>query len=284
MKNSKTLFQDFVSRIKLQESRDEIQSIGYLVFETVFGLSKAEILTGKNITGESSISRLNEIVLRINAHEPVQYILGEASFYGRMFSVNPAVFIPRPETEELVHVVLDYARLTQKKSCRIVDIGTGSGCIAVTLSMELPGADVFAVDVSEGALAVASSNARKFGANVQFRPLDILQQNLGFAADIIVSNPPYIELGERASMPRNVVQYEPALALFVDSTDPLLFYKAIVGKAKASLNRNGLLAMEINERLGKEARELFLDHSFQDVQILQDVFGKDRIVKGVLSS
>ena len=284
MKNSKTLFQDFASRIKLQESRDEIQSIAYLVFETVFGLSKTEVLAGKNLTEESLIRRLDEITLRINDHEPVQYILGEAAFYSRNFSVNPSVLIPRPETEELARLVIDFARQTQKTNHHIIDIGTGSGCIAVTLSLELPDAEVSAVDISEEALRIALANAQKLGASVKFQQLDILKEKLPFSIDIMVSNPPYIELGERTNMSKNVVQYEPQVALFVDSNDPLLFYNAIVVRATESLRRDGLLAVEINERFGGEVRQLLINHNFRDVRIIQDVFGKDRIVKGVLPS
>src|SRR5687768_5844421 len=152
MKNSKTLFQDFVSRIRLDESRDEIESIAYLVFENLFHLNKAEILTGK-IIAESSSEKLHDVITRINQHEPIQYILGNAHFYGRIFSVTPSVLIPRPETEELVRTVINFVREETIGKTRILDIGTGSGCIAITLSLELSDTDVFAMDVSEQALA-----------------------------------------------------------------------------------------------------------------------------------
>lgn len=284
MKNSKALFQDFVNRIRLQENRDEIQSIAYLVFETIFGLTKTEVLAAKEMAEESSTNRLDDIVSRINAHEPIQYILGEAPFYGRMFRVNPSVLIPRPETEELVRLVIDFVHQTSGTDFQILDIGTGSGCIAVTLSLELPGARVHATDVSNEAIHVATTNAEKLGAKVQFQNQDVLTSKLLFSSDIIVSNPPYIEWGERNIMSRNVVEYEPALALFVDSPDPLQFYKAIVHQAKESLRSNGLLAVEINERFGREVHELFIENNFKTVQVIRDIFGKDRIVKGILSS
>lgn len=283
MKNSKNLFQDFVNRIGLQESDDEIQSIVYLVFETIFGLTKTEVLAGKEIAEESLI-RLDEIISRINEHEPIQYILGEAAFYGRIFQVNPSVLIPRPETEELVRLVIDFVHQNNKADIEIVDIGTGSGCIAVTLSLELPHARVVGTDVSDEALQIAAANAEKLEANVQFQNQDILSSRLSFSCDIIVSNPPYIEWVEHDTMPKNVVEYEPPLALFVDSPDPLLFYKAILHQAKESLRSGGLLAVEINERFGREVHQLFIEHNFKAVQVIPDIFGKNRIVKGILSS
>jgi release factor glutamine methyltransferase len=282
MKNSKTLFQDFVSRIRLDESRDEIESIAYLVFENLFHLNKAEILTGK-IIAESSSEKLHDVITRINQHEPIQYILGNAHFYGRIFSVTPSVLIPRPETEELVRTVINFVREEKIGKTRILDIGTGSGCIAITLSLELSDTDVFAMDVSEQALAVASGNAENLGANVQMLHQDILKSEIPFAIDIIVSNPPYISWNERTTMPKNVTAFEPELALFVNDDDPLLFYKTILSRAKQSLTPNGLLAVEIHERFGSEVRQLFNEYNFHNIEIIQDIFGKDRIVKGILS-
>lgn len=285
MKNSKTLFQDFVKRLTIEESREELKSIAYLVFENVFGFTKTDVLVDKEIDlSPAEKNRLNEIAERINNHEPVQYILGECFFYGRIFKVNPSVLIPRPETEELVRCVIDFARRREKANCGVLDIGTGSGCIATTLALELRGAKVFATDVSERALELASANAAMLGANVQFLQHNVLREALAFSVDIVVSNPPYIAWNERSAMARNVTDYEPELALFVDSNDPLLFYKAIVNRAKESLSLNGLLAVEINERFGEDVRKLFAENDLREVEILQDALGKDRIVKGVLSS
>ena len=285
MKNSKTLFQDFVNRVTLKESRDEIQSMAYLVFENIFGLSKTEVMAEKDITMDASTQeRLNEIVTRVNRCEPIQYILGESFFFGRIFKVSPAVLIPRPETAELVQFVIDFVQRNKRKNLRILDVGTGSGCIAITLSLALPNIESFATDVSEEALAVASANARALHANVNFINHDIVNNKLPFSIDIFVSNPPYIAWSEFDTMAKNVVDYEPKLALFVESSDPLLFYKAIVKRAKESLTPEGLLAVEINERFGRDVQNLFVENDFYDVEIVQDVFGKDRIVKGVLSS
>ena len=284
MKNSKTLFQDFVERVTLKESRDEIKSMAYLVFESVFGWSRTDVLSEKIIPENINEVELDRIVQRINHHEPVQYILGEATFCGRTFTVSPAVLIPRPETEELVRMVINFARRTGKANTRIIDVGTGSGCIAVTLALELPTAKIFATDISEDALKVAVHNAVKLGANVEFLKHDVIRSKLPFTVDIIVSNPPYIAKSERINMQTNVIGYEPEMALFVDSQDPLLFYKMLVSKANESLRSHGLLAVEINERYGNEVQQLFQSSNFEDVQVVQDLFGKDRIVKGILSS
>jgi release factor glutamine methyltransferase len=283
MKNSKALFQDFVNGVQLPENKDEIRSIAYLVFENVFGLTSTEILAEKQIDNNAAIKRLNDILARINKHEPVQYVLGEANFYGRIFAVNPAVLIPRPETEELVRLVINFVNRSKTANCRILDIGTGSGCIAITLAKELPTAEVIAIDVSPAALNVASANADKLGAKVLFEINDILIGKVPAPIDVIVSNPPYITRDEMKSMPRNVVAYEPETALFVDSREPLLFYKAIVSRAKESLKTKGLLAVEINERFGNEVHQLFIENNFKEVELMQDLFGKNRIVKGISS-
>jgi release factor glutamine methyltransferase len=285
MKNSKVLFQDFISTLTIQETPEEIKSIAYLVFERLFGLTITDVLAEKLVRFSSgTTSRLNEIAKRINAHEPVQYILGECFFYGRIFKLTPSVLIPRPETEELVRLVIDFVHSRKKADVRILDIGTGSGCIAATLALELPEAKVFATDVSAAALQTASANAQVLSADVQFLQHDILSEALPFSIDIIVSNPPYITWSERDTIAKNVTDYEPELALFVDSKDPLLFYKAIVTAAKKSLTTDGLLAVEINERFGAEMHQLFQTSGLDQVEVLQDILGKDRIVKGVLSS
>ena len=285
MMNSKTLFRDFVNGIELLESRDEIQSMAYLVFENTLGLTKTAILAEESVNLSQAVrNRLDEIVTRINRFEPVQYILGEGYFYGRSFNVNPAVLIPRPETEELVRLVIEFVRKSKRKNYRVLDIGTGSGCIAITLALELSNIEAFGTDTSAAALITASANAQKLKASVQFFNHDVLSSKLPFSIDVLVSNPPYIGWNEFNTMSKNVVEYEPKLALFVDSEEPLLFYKAIVTRARESLTPGGLVAVEINERFGKEVQRLFVANDFAEVEIIQDAFGKDRFVKGVLSS
>jgi release factor glutamine methyltransferase len=249
------------------------------------GLTKTGILAEESVDLSQAVrNRLDEIVARINRFEPVQYILGEGYFYGRSFNVNPAVLIPRPETEELVRLVIDFVRKSNRKNYRVLDIGTGSGCIAITLALELNDIEAFGTDTSAAALVIASANAQKLNASVQFLNHDVLRSKLPFSIDVLVSNPPYIGWNEFNTMSKNVVEYEPKLALFVDSEEPLLFYKAIVTRARESLTPGGLVAVEINERFGKEVQRLFIANDFAEVEIIQDAFGKDRIVKGVLSS
>ena len=285
MMNSKTLFRDFVNGIELLESREEIHSMAYLVFENIFGLTRTAILAEESVNlNETTRNRLDEIVARINRFEPVQYILGESFFYGRSFNVDRAVLIPRPETEELVRLVIDFVRKSNRKNYRVLDIGTGSGCIAITLALELNDIEVIGTDTSSEALVTASANAQKLKASVKYLNHDVLNSKLPFSVDIIASNPPYIGWDQFNTMSKNVVDYEPKVALFVDSEDPLLFYKAIAKRARESLTPGGLLAVEINERFGKEVQRLFLANDLVEVEIIQDTFGKDRIVKGVLSS
>ncbi len=283
MNNSKVLFQEFLKQITLKDAHEENSSVAYLVFEHLFGLSRTDILSEKTIVEtKTNRQKLHEIIQRINKNEPIQYILGQSEFYGRTFKVNHAVLIPRPETEELVRLIKDETYL--KKEVTILDIGTGSGSISIILALEIPHAKIFATDISETALQVAKYNAASLHASVSLMKHDILNDeisNEGF--DVIVSNPPYITLQEKSTMMKNVIDHEPHLALFVPDKEPLLFYEAIVSKAKHALKKNGLLAVEINEQYGEAIKQLYLAHGFIDVNIIKDLSGKDRIVKGILS-
>jgi len=279
MKNSKVLFQELTARISLTD-QEEIQSIVYLILEHVFSLTKTDVIAEKDVPVKGhQLSQLQEIVDRINRHEPVQYVLGEAQFFGRRFFVNRSVLIPRPETEELVALVINH--LSQKAIAQpaILDIGTGSGCIPVTLYSEIPAAKVYATDISADALDVAKANAGNLNAQVTFLKHNILAEQLPFTSlDIIVSNPPYITEKEIANMHPNVVKYEPHVALFVPDNDPLKFYRSIAAKAFTALKSGGLLAVEINEAFGQETAELFKAEGFSDVKIVADLSGKDRVV------
>ena len=268
--------------LTLHESYAELESVAYLVFEKIFGLDKTAILAEKGVANDAA-DRLMVISRRLNDHEPVQYILGEAHFLGRTFLVNESVLIPRPETEELVRFVIDHTKSKNQVS-KIVDIGTGSGCIAISLTLALPSSKLFATDISIDALNLASKNASSLGANVEFVLHDILQTRLPFSLDVIVSNPPYIARHERDGMPKNVVNYEPDVALFVSDDNPFIFYEKLLHRAKESLLPHGLLSVEINERFGKEVARLFIAEGFQSVEVINDLFGKNRIVKGILSS
>ncbi len=225
--------------------------------------------------------QIENFIQQVNSHKPIQYILGECEFYGRTFAVSDHVLIPRPETEELVREVIHYCK-QQKRRLRIIDIGTGSGCIPITLALESKDTEVYATDVSEDALTVAKLNAQSLQAPVKFFLHDILKDDLLIDnIDVVVSNPPYITYREKDSMKENVLQFEPHLALFVPDDDPLLFYKAIVTKSKKVLNDGGLLAVEINERFGDHVATLFSDMEFTSVERIKDIFGKERIVKGL---
>ena len=289
MKNSKALFHDLVEQITLKEDQDEIQGIAFLVLENILGLSRADVLSEKQVSMTDIEGRLSEIIKRINQHEPIQYIFGEAYFFGRKFKVNPSVLIPRPETEELVQVIISemkersaQMKVGKDEKLRILDIGTGSGCIPISLALEITNAEVFAVDISEEALKVAEQNARHLHADVQFTRMDILKDDIPFHnLDIVVSNPPYIAVSEMKSMRNNVIDYEPHLALFVEESDPLIFYKMIATKLKSVLKSGGLLAVEINERFGKEVADVLKKNDFHSVEIIKDIAGKERIVKGI---
>lgn len=253
--------------------------VDYVLWER-FGLSKADVLCGmaEQMSSDDS-AEMDMIMSRLVQAEPVQYVLGNAEFCGRRFNVRPGVLIPRPETEELCRMIK--AERDGKTGQRILDIGTGSGCIAVTLSLEMPGNEVSAFDVSREALSVARENASLLGARVEFKKQDILAAEPQSGAwDVIVSNPPYIRESERKTMNRNVTEHEPELALFVPDADPLMFYRAICRYAAGSLRSGGMLYFEINEAFGSETANMMRSFGFSDVVIVNDEYGKERMVKG----
>lgn len=249
----------------------------YLVLEHVAGITRSNVISQKAISlTEKEEQRFEEIIRRLNAQEPIQYILGKADFFGRGFNVNPSVLIPRPETELLIEAVL---KETSNVPGKILDIGTGSGCIAITLAKELPSKTLFAFDISEAALKTASENARGLSANIDFRKTDILKEDIPFSdLEVIVSNPPYVTVSERISMNDNVLKHEPHLALFVPDNDPLVFYKAIAKKALKVLAPGGKIFVEINEQFGKETKDVFRMEGFTMIQSIKDLQGKDRVV------
>jgi release factor glutamine methyltransferase len=212
--------------------------------------------------------------------KPIQYILGEAPFYGREFKVNASVLIPRNETEELVHLII---KENKKLNLRILDIGTGSGCIPISLALEIPSSKTFALDISKEALEVAKDNAKKHEESIIFFQVDILNEDIPVKdLDIIVSNPPYVCESEKSLMHENVLNFEPHLALFVKDNDPLVFYKIIAKKAKSALKSSGKLYFEINEAFGEKVQYLLEEQGYREISIIQDLNNKDRIVKAVL--
>lgn len=313
----------------------EAKAIVRYVLDVRFGLSATDVYCGKvtQLSADDS-EELRKIMLRLQAAEPVQYVLGRADILGRTFHVAPGVLIPRPETEELCaalieneKLIIDYCaalieneELTIDNSLRhdsvgntykptqdaagnfqfsifnfqlaqrnnaaggsLLDIGTGSGCIAITLALDLPGAKVTAWDISEEALDIARRNAEELGADVDFRLQDALNPPDDKAVwDVIVSNPPYICDRERAAMERNVLDHEPHTALFVPDDDPLLFYRAITRYARHALKPGGSLHFEINPLYTDDMREMLVDEGFSAIEIRNDQFGKERFIKATL--
>ncbi len=267
----------------------EAQAVVRTVLDDGFGLSLAEVLSGgmDGVDGD----RLHSVMQRLMAGEPVQYVLGRARFRDRMFGVKPGVLIPRPETGELCQWVIDEeTKKKNKKSgnepLELLDVGTGSGCIAVSLALEMDGAQVAAIDVSPDALANARDNAQQLGAQVDFRLADILADDGEWPGerrfDIIVSNPPYICLKEQKAMARNVVAYEPHLALFVPDDNPLLFYRAIARKARRWLKPGGRLYFEINPPYARRLRAMLKEEGFDNCRMRRDSFGKMRMARAIL--
>lgn len=278
MKNSKEIFRDLKQLVTLAEDPDEIQSILYMVLQHVLNLSRADIISEKPVPfSAGQKQKLEDIVGRINGNEPIQYILGETYFYGRRFKVNPSVLIPRQETELLIEEVLK--EVGPFTPGTMLDVGTGSGCIAITLAKELPAKKITALDISESALQVARENAHNLNAAVEFHTLNVLKQSLPFQGlEMIVSNPPYVTISEKSAMKNNVVNFEPHLALFVPNQDALMFYSVIAEKGYPLLARHGKIVVEINERFGKETAKVFTSAGFKNVRIVKDIQQKDRIV------
>ncbi len=281
---AKTLFNHLISEITSVYEENEAKSIVYLLLEHYLNLSKTDILLD-NFMNQSC--DFQDIIIRLKAQEPVQYIIGETEFYGRKFKVTPDTLIPRPETEELVQLVVSSwssaVGSVAQSPISVLDLGTGSGCIAISLACELPNAQVYAYDISEKVLKIAKENANRNNVNVIFEQLDILNfPPSSFPRfSIIVSNPPYVMNAEKSEMEQNVLDYEPHLALFVEDSNPLIFYKAIAEFASKNLIINGLCVVEINQAFGLETAELFWNQGFRYVEVVKDMFGKDRMVKAV---
>jgi release factor glutamine methyltransferase len=257
----------------------EAKSIVFMTVKHYSGLSLAEILSGKNIAPEVE-TKILEALNKVLSKMPVQYVLGETEFYGRKFFVNENVLIPRCETEELVDLIVKENR---SKRLNILDIGTGSGCIAISLACELPDATLFAIDISAKALTVAVQNCNHNRAGVLFAEYDILgnvECPYNHKFEIIVSNPPYVRISEKTHMHENVLEHEPHIALFVDDTSPLAYYEACLRFAGHYLADKGNIYVEINEFLGKETLALFRNYGY-DAVLIKDLSGKNRIIKAI---
>lgn len=253
----------------------ELQAMIRVICEDVFNYDQVDVaLRQDHELPDFAPERIAEIIARLKRHEPLQYVVGCARFHGHRFKVTPAVLIPRPETEQLVDLIIDE---NPDADLKVLDMGTGSGCIAIALARALKFAQVDALDVSRDALAVARQNAALLKTpGVRFFESDMLAPQPSACYDIIVSNPPYICWSERESMDRNVKDFEPGQALFVPDSDPLLYYKAIAHYASQSLEHGGKLYLEINQRFGNEVKQLLESCGLDDVRIIEDSFGHVR--------
>lgn len=264
----------------IYESR-EAENISDWVFENITGLKKWERRTNRTTELDLVVqNELDQVLSELMTHKPVQYILNEAWFYKRKFYVNENVLIPRPETEELVEwVITDSKQNKEPGTINILDIGTGSGCIAISLKKELPVAGVMAIDVSEKALEVAKKNALLLDAYLEFLHCDFLQAfPLNSTFEVIVSNPPYIPENEKEMLDKNVTKYEPSTALFVEENDPLIFYKAIADFAKTHLKEQGKIYVEVHENFAGAVQVLFENKNYS-AEIKTDIYGKERMVR-----
>ncbi|WP_138433634.1 peptide chain release factor N(5)-glutamine methyltransferase [Winogradskyella algicola] len=271
--------------------KDEVASFFYLSLEHRLSVARIQLQLDPEFTlSKPEIDFFFEILEGLKQQKPIQYLLGETEFYGLLFKVNDNVLIPRPETEELVDWIIKDVKykIQNSETIKILDIGTGSGCIAISLAKHLSEAQVFAVDISESALEVAKENADSNGVEVKFIKADILESSLwegvalrqmGFF-DIIVSNPPYVRKLEKQEIKPNVLDNEPHLALFVENEKPLIFYKAITDFAVNKLKSNGSLYFEINQYLGQQTKQLLVDAEFKAIELRKDLNGNDRMLKG----
>jgi len=263
---------------------EEVESFIRMIFSWLKNYSLTDLILKKDDQlNNDDHDKIFEIVTRLKKYEPIQYIFGEAEFYGLKFQVSEHVLIPRPETEELVDWIIKDQPHT---GARILDVGTGSGCIPISLKKNLPETIVSACDVSGDALNIAHRNAELNQTEVYFFELDILastQTELPHQIDILVSNPPYIRLSEQELMQENVLDFEPHLALFVENDKPLLFYEALALFGQKNLTPGGLIYWEINEAFGPQCCDLLMKTGYSDVSLRKDLNGKDRMVKGRLT-
>ena len=276
-------YQQFWQSLTPLYDAGEAQAIVRTVLDVEYGMTLTDIICGKvNELSSDEERNLEEIIARLQNGEPVQYVLGEADFAGRTFHVEPGVLIPRPETAELCQwIEEDVSSLEADERKQILDICTGSGCIAITLGLNIPNSEVTGWDISEDALRIAQGNVEMLKArNVRIEYQNALMlPKTAETADIIVSNPPYICEKEKADMEKNVLEHEPSIALFVPDEDPLKFYRAIAEYASSALKSEGALYFEINPIYEKETREMLEELGFKDIETKEDAFGKKRMMK-----
>jgi release factor glutamine methyltransferase len=289
----------FIQELSPIYDEAEVESFFYLILEDKRKLKRIDLALQNDLGfSENEIQNWNTIVEQLKQEIPIQYILGETNFYGLNFEVNENVLIPRPETEELVDWIVESEKLevrSQKlgvagENLKVLDIGTGSGCIAISLAKNLQNFQVSAIDISEKAIVTAERNADKNNVSIHFIKTDILKLNnldelqtssfpVSTKYDIIVSNPPYVRNLEKAEIKKNVLDNEPHLALFVDDNDALIFYKKIAELAQKNLSKKGKLYFEINQYLGKETVHLLTKMNFKNIELRKDIYGNDRMIR-----
>ena len=271
---------NFLEILKEEYPPHEVNSFFNLLTEAFLGMTRLQVaLDPDKEISEQEQQKLEDALQRLQKHEPIQYILGETEFFGLTFKVDKNVLIPRPETEELVEWILSDVK-DREQTISILDIGAGSGCIAISLAKNISHAKVTAIDISEGALEIAKTNAENNKVNVEFIQQDILgAETLPSKYDIIVSNPPYVRELEKKEMQANVLNNEPAGAMYVKDEDPLVFYRKITALAKENLEPGGALYFEINQYLGEETKALLTNNYFT-ASLKKDIFGSDRMLKG----
>jgi release factor glutamine methyltransferase len=277
----KDLKNTFVTQLSEVYPSEKVESFFIILSEYYLNYTRLQTVLNKDESlSEEIIKKFENAISRLIRQEPVQYICGKTEFYSLPFKIDEHTLIPRPETEELVHWIIDDENKNHKRSKSLLDIGTGSGCIAIALAKNLKHLDVSALDLSPKALVTAHKNSVFNGVQVIFFELDILNaQKLPQQYDIIVSNPPYVRELEKPSMQSNVLEYEPKSALYVTDKDPLVYYRKIARLANQQLTGDGRLYFEINEYLSDELKELLETEGFANIEVRKDIFGKDRMIK-----
>ncbi|MEQ9402656.1 MAG: peptide chain release factor N(5)-glutamine methyltransferase [Cyclobacteriaceae bacterium] len=279
MKSVKTWVKEIADKLLGVYDAQEAENVARFLLEDMFDVNRMDFFTEKKISVDQA--RLSDYVGRLQKSEPVQYITGVTEFYGRKFEVSPSVLIPRPETEELVKMIIDANDLVKPM---ILDVGTGSGCIAISLALEL-NTKVMGTDISPKAIEIAGKNTVALGAETKFIVHNILRESLPCNnLDILISNPPYIPEKDKSSMHKNVLGFEPETALFVPDNDPLIFYRKIAEKGLESLKAGGRLYFEIHEAFGNKVNQLIQEYGYSNVQIHKDMQGKDRMIIAINSA
>ena len=279
MRNVRQIWEETVKSLQKVYDRTESENISYVLLEDLFHITKAQVMLGEQL--EFDQDQLSRSISKLLEHRPVQYVTSVAHFYNRKFHVAPGVLIPRPETEELVDLIL---RENAARKPKVLDVGVGSGCIAISLEQETNG-EIYGTDVSREALNVAEMNAKALESGVTFIKHNVLLEPFPVAElDILVSNPPYIPEADKAMMHANVLDYEPGVALFVDDDDPLIFYRTVAQQGVYALKVGGRLYFEIHERFGSQVQALLDSFGYTDIEIHQDMQGKDRMVSATNSA